>query len=76
MIILVEDNLLVENIKYGYREDGFSEAEVEAKAKKSTEAMLPFAVGAAGAVTAGSHIENKNIRKFDESYQRKYKNTK
>ena len=44
--------------------------------KKSTEAILPFAVGAAGAVAAGSHIENKNIRKSDRRYQSKYKNTK
>ena len=44
-------------------------------AKKSMEALLPFAVGGAGAVAANHHIENKNIRKSDTDYQRKYKNT-
>ena len=34
------------------------------------------AVGTAGAVAAGHHIENKDIRKSDTSYQRKYKTTK
>ena len=48
----------------------------DALTKKSAEATLPFAVGAAGAVAAGSHIENQNIRKSDTDYQRKYKNTK
>lgn len=49
---------------------------VKTLAKKSAEATLPFAVGAAGFVTAGAHAGNKNIRKSDTSYQRKYKNTK
>ena len=44
--------------------------------KKSMEAILPFAVGGAGAVAAATHVDNKNERKSDTSYQRKYKNTK
>ena len=44
--------------------------------KKSMEATLPIAVGYAGAVVAGSHIHNKQTRKSDKSYKRKYKNTK
>ena len=44
--------------------------------KKSMEAILPIAVGYAGAVAAKNHSENKEARLSDTSYQRKYKNTK
>ena len=58
--------------------DGNKAVGVVAKtlAKKSAEATLPFVVGAAGAVAAGAHSENKEARLSDTSYQRKYKNTK
>ena len=58
--------------------DGNKAVGVVAKtlAKKSAEATLPFVVGAAGAVAAGDHSENKEARLSDTSYQRKYKNTK
>ena len=48
----------------------------DAVAKKSMETLLPFAVGGAAAVAASNHSENKKSRLSDESYKRKYKNTK
>ena len=61
----------------GYRKlKGLEIAGNAAAAVTINGAKNPATYGIAGAVAAGYHVKNKNIRKYDKDYQRKYKNTK